>query len=142
MVRKQIMSAVLRRQPCCYGEERARQHFRNTGFGSGCSGTQEKNNCAPPKPPKSLKIQFSYLKARNQPFENGGCDSKLQRAWGEPSVNFKFCLSSRGRCNLSPNCLLKFAGWLFALTLQCLAITTTKVIIHLNVKIACALLIQ
>lgn len=87
---------------------------------------------------KHLMI-LSSLKTRKQSFENGGRGSKLQRTWGEVSAGCMLCLSSRGRYNLSPNYLLKFAVWLFALTLLCLAITTAKVIIHLNVKITYAL---
>lgn len=98
-----------------------------------------KKQLLPTKTSKKCEDAVFFSKVRNQSFENGGCESKLQRAWGELSVDFTLSLSSRGRCNLSPNYLLKFAVWLFAVTLQCLAITTAKVIIHLNVKITYAL---
>lgn len=90
------------------------------------------------KPPKTSEDPV-FSKTRKQSFEKGGWESKLQSAWEEVAVDCTVFLSSRGRYNLSPNYLLKFAVWLFALTLLCLAITTAKVIIHLNVKITYAL---
>lgn len=80
------------------------------------------------------KIQF-YLKARKLSSEDAWCKNKPQRAWRECSVALLLLISSKGKYNLSPNYHLKFAVCLFVPSIHCLAVTSEKVIIRLNVKI-------
>lgn len=100
-VRKQVTSALLRRQPCCHGKEPEGKHFRDTGFGSGHSWTQEKNHCFPLKPPKNLKIPFSSLRSEISPLRREDARANCR----EPGESFQWTLRSPSLLGEGTTCL-------------------------------------